>query len=165
MNLKVRTTDSPVEVAVATELGMNPAPIAWGETYTALQQGTVDAEGNTFSLLNDARHTEVLKYAVNSEHNYSMHVLLMNKKKWDSLTPEQQGILREAAREASDWQRKESVALEEKAWQAFRDRGITIHMLTDAERAELKARTRPAYEAFAREVPADILQLLEETQK
>lgn len=38
MNLKVRTTDSPVEVAVATELGMNPAPIAWGETYTALQQ-------------------------------------------------------------------------------------------------------------------------------
>lgn len=49
MNLKVRTTDSPVEVAVATELGMNPAPIAWGETYTALQQGTVDAEGNTFS--------------------------------------------------------------------------------------------------------------------
>ena len=46
MNLKVRTTDSPVEVAVATELGMNPAPVAWGETYTALQQGTVDAEGN-----------------------------------------------------------------------------------------------------------------------
>lgn len=44
MNLKVRTTDSPVEVAVATELGMNPAPVAWGETYTALQQGTVDAE-------------------------------------------------------------------------------------------------------------------------
>jgi len=151
MNLKVRTTDSPVEVAVATELGMNPAPIAWGETYT--------------SLLNDAKHTEVLKYAVNSEHNYSMHVLLMNKKKWDSLTPEQQKILREAAKEANDWQRKESVVLEEKAWQAFRDRGIKIHMLTDAERAELKAKTRPAYEKFAKEVPADILQLLEETQK
>ena len=165
MNLKVRTTDSPVEVAVATELGMNPAPVAWGETYTALQQGTVDAEGNTFSLLNDAKHTEVLKYAVNSEHNYSMHVLLMNKKKWDSLTPEQQKILREAAKEANDWQRKESVVLEEKAWQAFRDRGIKIHMLTDAERAELKAKTRPAYEKFAKEVPADILQLLEETQK
>ncbi len=48
--MKVRTTDSPVEVAVATALGMNPAPVAWGETYTALQQGTVDGEGNTFSL-------------------------------------------------------------------------------------------------------------------
>ena len=40
-----------------------------------------------------------------------------------------------------------------------------MHMLTDAERAELKAKTRPAYEKFAKEVPADILQLLEETQK
>lgn len=39
MNLKVRTTDSPVEVAVATELGMNPAPVAWGETYTAIPAG------------------------------------------------------------------------------------------------------------------------------
>jgi TRAP-type C4-dicarboxylate transport system, periplasmic component len=67
-----------------------PRPVAWGETYTALQQGTVDAEGNTFSLLNDAKHTEVLKYAMDSNHNYSMHLLLMNKKKWDSLTPEQQ---------------------------------------------------------------------------
>lgn len=165
MNLKVRTTDSPVEVAVATELGMNPAPVAWGETYTALQQGTVDAEGNTFSLLNDAKHTEVLKYAMNSEHNYSMHILLMNKKKWDSLTPEQQKIIREAAAEATVWQRQESVRLEEKAWQAFRDRGIKIHMLTPEQRAEIKAKTRPAYDKFAKEVPAHILKLIEETQK
>ena len=165
MNLKVRTTDSPVEVAVATELGMNPAPVAWGETYTALQQGTVDAEGNTFSLLNDAKHTEVLKYAMNSEHNYSMHILLMNKKKWDSLTPEQQKIIREAAAEATAWQREESVRLEEKAWQAFRDQGIQIHMLTPEERAEMKAKTRPAFDQFAKEVPAHILTLLEETQK
>lgn len=34
--LKCRTTDSPVEVAVAKALGMNPAPVAWGETYTAM---------------------------------------------------------------------------------------------------------------------------------
>ena len=120
MNLKVRTTDSPVEVAVATELGMNPAPVAWGETYTAIQQGTVDAEGNTFSLLNDAKHTEVLKYAMNSEHNYSMHILLMNKKKWDSLTPEQKQIITEAAKVATAWQRVESVKLEQKAWDAFK---------------------------------------------
>ena len=98
--LKVRTTDSPVEVEVAKALGMNPAPVAWGEVYTALQQGTVDAEGNTFSLLNDAKHTEVLKYAMDSNHNYSMHILLMNKKKFDSMTPEQQNIIREAAHEA-----------------------------------------------------------------
>ena len=165
MNLKVRTTDSPVEVAVATELGMNPAPIAWGETYTALQQGTVDAEGNTFSLLNDAKHTEVLKYAVNSEHNYSMHVLLMNKKKWDSLTPEQQQIITEAAKEATVWQRAESVKLEKKAWDAFKAKGIEITMLTPEQRKELYDRTAPVREQFAKEIPAELLQLIADTQK
>lgn len=165
MNLKVRTTDSPVEVAVATELGMNPAPVAWGETYTALQQGTVDAEGNTFSLLNDAKHTEVIKYAMDSQHNYSMHILLMNKKRWESLTPEQQKIISEAAHEALVWQRAETVKLEKKAWQAFRDKGIAIHMLTPEQRAELKQKTAPVREKFAKEIPAELLALIAETQK
>ena len=165
MNLKVRTTDSPVEVAVATELGMNPAPVAWGETYTALQQGTVDAEGNTFSLLNDAKHTEVLKHAMDSQHNYSMHVLLMNKKRWDSLTPEQQKIIAEAAHEALVWQRAETVKLEKQAWQAFRDKGITIHMLTPEQREELKKKTAPVREKFAKEIPAELLELIAATQK
>ncbi|RRD72155.1 MULTISPECIES: TRAP transporter substrate-binding protein [unclassified Desulfovibrio] len=165
MNLKIRTTDSPVEVAVATELGMNPAPVAWGETYTALQQGTVDAEGNTFSLLNDAKHTEVLKYAMDSQHNYSMHVLLMNKKKWDSLTPDQQKIISEAAREALIWQRAESVKLEKKAWEAFKEKGIVIHRLTGEQRAELVAKTESVRQKFAKEIPADILALIAATQQ
>ena len=165
MNLKVCTTDSPVEVAVATELGMNPAPVTWGETYTALQQGTVDAEGNTFSLLNDSKHTEVLKYAMNSEHNYSMHILLMNKAKWDSLTPDQQKILMEAAREATDWERAETVKLEEKAWQAFRDKGIKIHMLSDAERAEFYKLTQPVRDQFSKEIDPNLLKLIADTQK
>lgn len=164
-NMKIRTTDSPVEVEVATVLGMNPAPVAWGETYTALQQGTVDGEGNTFSLLNDAKHSEVLKHAMDSQHNYSMHILLMNKKKWDSLTPEQQQIIREAAREATDWQRKESVKLEEKAWQAFRDKGIDITILTPEQRQELKDKTAPVREKFAKEIPVEMITLIEETQK
>lgn len=164
MNLKVRTTDSPVEVAVATELGMNPAPVAWGETYTALQQGTVDAEGNTFSLLNDAKHSEVLKHAMDSQHNYSMHILLMNKKKWDSLNPEQKKIITEAAHEALIWQRAESVRLEEKAWQAFHDKDITISRLTPEQRAELKQKTQPVRDQFSKEIPAELLALIAETQ-
>ena len=165
MNLKVRTTDSPVEVAVATELGMNPAPVAWGETYTALQQGTVDAEGNTFSLLNDAKHTEILKYAMNSEHNYSMHILLMNKKKWDSLTADQQKILMDAAKEATAWRREESVKLEQKAWDAFKAKGIEVTMLTPEQRQELYTKTQPVRDQFAKEIPADLLQLIADTQK
>lgn len=163
--LKVRTTDSPIEVGVAKALGMNPTPVAWGETYTALQQGTVDGEGNTYSLLNDAKHTEVLKYATDTHHNYSMHVLLMNKKRFDALSPEQQKILMDSAQEALVWQREISTELEEKAEQAFIDRGITIYKLTEDERAELVESTRTVWDEFKNEIPQELIDLILATQQ
>ena len=163
--LKARTTESPVEMAVAAALGMEPVPVSWGEAHTALDHGTVDAEGNTFSLLNDAGHTDRIKYAMDSRHNYSMHILLMNKKRWDGLTPEQRRLIAEAAREALAWQRAESVRLEEAAWRAFRDKGIEITELTPEQREELKETTRPVFDKFAAEVPAELLQLVLDTQR
>lgn len=164
-NLKVRTTASPVEVAVAAKLGMNPTPIAWGEVYTALQQGTVDAEGNTFSLLNDAKHTEVLKYAMDSAHNYSMHILLMNKKKFDSLPADIQEIILQAGQDALNYQRGITADLEAKATEAFKTMGISIHTLTDEQRAEFVAATQPVWAEFASEIPEEVMKLVQDTQK
>lgn len=164
-NLKVRTTASPVEVAVARELGMNPTPIAWGEVYTALQQGTVDAEGNTFSLLNDAKHTEVLKYAIDSAHNYSMHILLMNKKKFDSLTEDIQELILTAGRDALEYQRGITTELEAKAVEAFKAQNIAIHTLTDEERAEFVNATKPVWAEFSSEIPEELMKLVQDTQK
>ena len=91
--------------------------------------------------------------------------LLMNKKKWDSLTPEQQQIITEAAKEATVWQRAESVKLEKKAWDAFKAKGIEITMLTPEQRKELYDKTAPVREQFAKEIPAELLQLIADTQK
>lgn len=163
--LKVRTTASPVEVKVAELLGMNPTPIAWGEVYTALQQGTVDAEGNTFSLLNDAKHTEVLKYAIDSAHNYSMHLLMMNKKYFDNLPADIQKAVLEAGHEALVYQRGITADLEKKATQAFKDQGITIHTLTPEQRAEFRELTKPAWDEFKSQIPAEAIDLVLSLQK
>ncbi len=164
-NLKVRTTDSPIEVAVAAALNMAPTPISWGETYTALQQGTVDGEGNTFSLLNDAKHTEVLKYAIDSAHNYSMHLLMMNKTRFDSLPADIQQILVESGKEALAYQRAITNDLEEKAEEAFIAQGITITRLSDEERARLIKLTRPVWDTYRHIIPADLIQMVQETQQ
>jgi tripartite ATP-independent transporter DctP family solute receptor len=163
--LKVRTTDSPIEVAVAKALGMSPAPIAWGEVYTALQQGTVDAEGNNYEHLVNAKHIEVLKYAMDSNHNYSMHLLMMNKQRFDELPAAVQKLLMESAREALDWQRAITVEHEAKAEKAMLDAGITIHRLTDEQRAELVKATRVVWDEFKNELNPEMLQLLLDTQK
>ncbi len=163
--LKVRTTASPVEVETAKALGMNPTPIAWAEVYTAMQQGTVDGEGNTFSLLCDAKHDEVIKYAIDSRHNYSMHMLMCNNKWWKKLKPQQQKWIKQAAHEALVYQRGITAQLEAKATQKMIDEGIQMHQLSDAELGEFKALTKPVWEIFRKDIPAELFDMITATQK
>lgn len=163
--LKVRVTASPVEIEVAKALGMSPTPIAWGETYTAMQQGTVDGEGNTFSLLCDAKHDEVIKYAVDSRHNYSMHILMMNKDYWDSLPADVQQVINESAKEALRYQRSITAELERKAGEKFEAQGIKVHRLSEEELAEYKRKTRPVWDIFADQIPAELFEMVTEIQQ
>lgn len=162
--LKMRTTDSPVEVGVAKALNTNPSPIAWGEVYTALQQGTIDAEGNTFPHLFGAKHHEVLKYAITSAHNYCMQVAMANKAWWDALPDAAKQVINEAAREATQYQRDVLYPENEKAArEGFVKAGITIHDATDAEIDEFRKLTRPVWDSVT--LPADLIKLVQDTQK
>lgn len=164
--LKIRTTDSPVEVEVAKALKMNPTPVAWGETYTALQQGTVDGEGNTFPHLFGAKHHEVLKYAVTSVHNYGMQAMMANKAWWDKLPAETQKLIRAAAAEALEYQRTVLYPKNEaEAREGFIKTGIKIVDLTDAQLDEFRKVTRPVWDKFSGKFPPELLELVVSTQR
>ena len=164
--LKIRTTDSPVEVEVAKALGMNPTPVAWGETYTALQQGTVDGEGDTFPHLYGAKHHEVLKYAITSVHNYGMQVMMANKKWWDKLDPRAQQVIREAAAEALAYQRTTLYPENEaRAREGFLKAGIRIVDLTPEQIEEFRVATRPVWDKFVSQFPPELVEMVLETQK
>lgn len=163
--LKMRTTDSPVEVDVAKALGTNPSPIAWGEVYTALQQGTIDAQGNTFPHLAGAKHHEALKYAITSAHNYGMQVAMANKDWWDSLDPRVQEIINEAALEAVTYQREVLYPEnEEAARKEFEEAGVTIHDATPEEIERFKELTKPVFDKYAAELPEELVQMVLDTQ-
>ncbi len=164
--LKLRTTDSPVEVSVAQAVGSIAMPVAWGETYTALSQGAVDGEGNTWSLLYSAKHGEILKYGIDSQHNYSMHILLMNKKRFDELSDKNRKILLESAREALNWQRGIAQENEAKNKQHLIDGGMTIHDLTPEEREAFKNSTEKVYKQYIGSVvPEKAVALVQATQR
>lgn len=164
--LKMRTTDSPVEVDVAKALGTNPAPIAWGEVYTALQQGTIDAEGNTFPHLAGAKHNETLKYAITSAHNYGMQVAMANKAWWDSLDPKVQKVLEDAALEAVTQQREVFYPENEKsARKEFEDTGVTIHDATPEEIQKFKDLTKPVFDKYAADLPEELVEMVIKTQQ
>ena len=166
VGLKMRTTDSPIEVAVAKALGTNPAPIAWGEVYTALQQGTIDAQGNTFPHLFGAKHHEALKYAITSAHNYGMQVAMANKEWWDGLDPAAQKVIQDSAAEAVQYQREVLYPENEKSARAeFEKAGIKIHDATPEDIALFKEITQPAFDEFAAKLPPELIQMVRDTQE
>ena len=146
--LTLRTTDSPVEIAVANAIGANPVPVAWGEVFTALQQGTVNGQGNTFDLLYAAKHHEALKFAATTDHNYCMHILVMNVDYYNALPEDLQKIVKEAGQEALAWQRAITYENENKAKQRFIDSGIQVAELTAEEMEQWKKATRPVWDRF-----------------
>ncbi|HVN98271.1 MAG TPA: DctP family TRAP transporter solute-binding subunit [Syntrophorhabdaceae bacterium] len=83
--MKIRVMESPVYVAMIKGLGAQPTPIAWPETYTALQQKVVDGEENPISVIAANKFYEVQKYMTIDGHSYGVDFILINEKFFQSL--------------------------------------------------------------------------------
>jgi tripartite ATP-independent transporter DctP family solute receptor len=153
--LKMRTTNSPVEIADFKAWGANPTPIAWPEVYTALQQKTVQGEGNSYSLLWDTKHQEALKYAVEVNYNYSSDILVMNKKIFDELSPDLQKALMDAGKDAVAWQREKANAREGECKENFKKFGIKVYEPTPAEMKQWKQAVKSVWDTYVVKGKAD----------
>ncbi|MBN2507124.1 MAG: TRAP transporter substrate-binding protein [Verrucomicrobia bacterium] len=104
--LKIRVQSSPVAMRMVEALGAAPTPIAWGELYSALAQGTVDgAENNAPSYLAE-KHCEVAPYFSRDAHTRVPDILLIGAAVWDDLSATEQDWLAQAAAESSRYQRR-----------------------------------------------------------
>jgi len=104
--LKIRVMPSITSVQMIQSLGGSSTPIAWGELYTALQQGVVDGAENNPPSFYFSRHYEVCKYYSLDEHTSVPDILLMSSVVWKSLSAQEQAWLEQAVRESVDEQRR-----------------------------------------------------------
>ncbi|MBC8948078.1 MULTISPECIES: TRAP transporter substrate-binding protein [Xenorhabdus] len=101
--LKIRVQPSPTAIAMVKGLEGSPTPLAYGELYTALQQGVVDAAENNITSFTLSRHSEVTKFFSLDEHTMIPDVLLISNKSLNKLTTEQQDIVKKAALNSSKY--------------------------------------------------------------
>ena len=104
--MKIRVQQSDLFVAMVEALGANPTPMPYGEVYTALKTGIVDAAENNFPSYESSRHFEAAKYYTLTEHSMAPEVLVFSKVVWDTLTPEDQAMIRKAAKASVPHMRK-----------------------------------------------------------
>jgi tripartite ATP-independent transporter DctP family solute receptor len=95
--LKIRVMESPVYVAMIKGLGAQPTPIAWPETYTALQQKVVDGQENPVSVIASNKFYEVQKYLTMDGHSYGVDFIIINEKFYQSLPKDTQQDIKLAA--------------------------------------------------------------------
>ena len=108
--MKFRVMQSDIFVDMVNALGANATPMPYGEVYSAIQTGVIDGAENNPPSYDTAKHAEVAKFYSLDEHLIVPEVLVMAKSTWDKLTPEDQAIVKQAA--------KDSVAKERELWDA-----------------------------------------------
>jgi len=104
--LKFRVIQSDIFVDMVSALGANATPMPYGEVYSAIETGVIDGAENNFPSYDTAKHAEVAKNYSLDEHTILPEVFVMNKAAFDKLTPEDQEIFRQAAKDSVGKQRE-----------------------------------------------------------
>ncbi|MDI5933414.1 TRAP transporter substrate-binding protein [Halomonas kalidii] len=99
--LTIRVPRNEIMIASYQEWGVNPLPMAWSETFTALQQGVVDGQDNPYITINAMKFYEVQDYITDICYVFSLEPLIMSESKFQSLSPDMQEVVLEAGRETT----------------------------------------------------------------
>ena len=145
--LKIRVIQSDLFVAMIEALGANPTPMPFGEVYTALKTGIVDAAENNWPSYESSRHFEAAKYYNLSEHSLAPEVLVFSKKIWDALSKEDQALMRKAAKDSVPHMRKLWDEREVKSRKIVEAAGSQIVIIPN--RQEFIDAMKPVYAKFA----------------
>lgn len=108
--MKFRVMQSDIFVDMVDALGASATPMPYGEVYSGIETGVIDGAENNFPSYDTAKHSEVAKHYSLDEHLIVPEVLVMSKTSWDKLTPEDQAVFKQAA--------KDSVARQWELWDA-----------------------------------------------
>lgn len=155
--LKLRTIQIPLFVELYKELGTNPVPMGFSELFTALEQRAVDGQETALPTIQSARFDEVQKYLSLTKIVYDPLVVLFSKKTWDRLNADEQKVLGDAAREATEYQRKLNRETEVAMVKNSPKKGMAVNDLTDVERNRIRERLQPVIDRYSKEYDKELL--------
>ncbi|MCW7761344.1 TRAP transporter substrate-binding protein [Photorhabdus luminescens] len=148
--MKIRVQPSPTAISMVKNLGGNPTPLAYGELYTALQQGVVDAAENNIPSFSLSRHSEVARYFSLDKHTMVPDVLVISTKSLNKLSSEQQKVLINAAINSSQYMTQLWEKSEEKERQNAEKIGVKF---VDVDKKSFEEAVKPMYDDIKKSDP------------
>jgi len=154
--VKYRVMQNPVFIDMFNSMGGSAIPMAWGETFTAVQQGTIDGLEIPLAVIDANKYFEVTKFLSLTNHTYSMIGLVISKRSLDKLTPEQRTAVTNAAKSATAIQRQLSLADAKATIGKLEKNGMKINAVADV--GAFRKSVGPVYEKFRKSDAGPLLE-------
>ncbi|WP_134702175.1 DctP family TRAP transporter solute-binding subunit [Ammoniphilus sp. YIM 78166] len=156
--LKFRSQAGKVLEAQFKAVGAGSATIPFGETYAALQQGTVDGQENTFDNMHTQKYQEVQKYMTVSNHGRLDYAVFVNKPFWEGMPEDVRAKVEEALKESTTYELELAEGQNQKAYEELKASGkLEVTELTDEQRAELEKAFAKVYEEFTQTITPELI--------
>lgn len=147
--LKLRTPDDTMTIDIFSALGANPTPMAFGEVYLGLRTGAIDGQENPVTNIKSAKLQEVQKHLAVTGHKYEVNPFVMSTARWERLTPQQQQIVADGAKQAREIQRQ----LMQEQTTKILDEFDSEMQVTHPDRTPFRQATRGVYDKWQGQFP------------
>ena len=152
-NLKIRVAGSNLLMECYKRWGADATNLNWSETYTALQQNTVEGEENPLPAIDAASVQEVQPYCSMWDAIYDCLFFCINQEIYDGLTPEQQAVVDEAGQKAVEYERYINRSGDEEIMNRWKDKnGVTFTAKEDMDIESFKEAVDGVDEWFIEEL-------------
>ena len=148
--MKVRVQATPTEDTMFPAYGAQTVHMPFGNVYTSLQTGVVDAAENGVNVYLVNKHYEVAPVLSMTEHEANNSLIWISDKTWSSLTAEQKGWVQAAADEVAKVQPARALDLEHHS--ATKLKGMGIKVVTDVDKSGFQKIAQPLAEKMAKDL-------------
>ncbi|MCC7271365.1 MAG: TRAP transporter substrate-binding protein [Alphaproteobacteria bacterium] len=153
--VKYRVMQNPVYIGMFSSLGGNAIPMAWGEVFTAVQQGTIDGLEIPLAVIDQNKMFEVTKYLSLTNHTYSMIGLLMSKRSFDRMPEDLRKATVEAGTAATRAQRIATGEIEQQTIKSLEAKGMKVNRIENP--AAFRAAVTSVYDKVRDTVDAALM--------
>jgi tripartite ATP-independent transporter DctP family solute receptor len=123
----IRAPNIPAYIESFRAMGVSPTPIAYEETYSAIQTGVVNGIENPLVVLRDGRFYEVAKHLILTNHMAETMGFMCNEAWWQALDPAIKDAMVKAADAGADWYRKYTDENSEALITEMEGQGVIVH--------------------------------------
>ena len=158
--VKMRVMQNNIYLDTFKTLGSNAVPMAFSEVYSALETKTVDGQENPFTNIENMKFYEVQKYLTLTKHAYAPLTLLVSKKTWDTMSADEQRVMRECALLGRDEERGINRAQAATTLANLKAKGMQVNEISPAEMQRIRDKTRIVYDQHSKAIGDEAMTLV-----